>query len=449
MMTVSAYRFFMLISVGLIAAFVVHYSHQQISDMLQTVKENPAGIDGPERKEPVHKKKGSSAFGATSGIGAFGTRHKSGFNADQSDSVGHGKFQGIPSGIAAEISAASENPLEIKEVTTGDYWLAYGDQLLYTASASVPAALIVALSAYIMSVLESVLKFGGWARVANLVSQPFELLPNIFWILPFATLARWLYSLQPESGSLFYDIVVSETAQSIVSWTYQYLIYLGFGFFLLIFFFRENSRKLTECEQIIESEKLMGTGAVSLYLSLFINAFFKQIFIRQLAFCTLFIFLMDFAFLTIIDVNQAYSTATVFSESARLQHSQKTAEQEIKNQGKENYSGFLQALSDNRSDNNILSSLIDAVQSNPSLLLSPDWRRKYQSVCRNEGTVRMTDCLPGDTRYEWQVLPESQFRNVYFQEVSSFYFRQNVLIIFVMFIAIFSIFDCRILIDER
>jgi hypothetical protein len=444
-MTHARFRTFAFLTVCVVTVWIALVSHQSLNNLLTVVGETQSKFRSTVKAPRVDSP--GTSFGSISREGAFGSKTGGGFGG-ASKAQGAPATSDVPLSVAAEIGTMTSSDKGFSDFSALIFWKSYVRQLAFTTITAAPAALLVALLAFFMSTIESVLKFDGRSKLGNMISQPFEILPNIFWILPFATLARWLYSLQPDSDSIFLDFVISEPVQTFVSWAYQFLVYLGFGFFFLIFFYRENQRRLIEFEQVIESEKLMGSNVVSIYLSLFVNAFLKQLFFRQVAFCTLFIFLMDFAILAVINVNQAYSVATVFSESARMEREHLESDQQLQNLNRASYSRFFANMDLQTWKETPLKPVIMKVKTEPALLLSPGWRAEYNSICLKLNAKSRAECLPGNMPHEWMDLPDSQFENVYFQRVSSFYFYQNILLIFILFIVIFTVFDSKRLIDE-
>jgi hypothetical protein len=380
----------------------------------------------------------SPATGVRRGAGLDGKA----FNGARSSSV----FGQLPRSVAKEL------PKELSSQTsygalTASLLRQYVGRLFFALAANLPAAICAALFAYVLAALEQAFAFMGRSTAARLCVLPCDVLPNILWILPLTTAARWIYSAQPESNSFFYQIIIGDYWQYSTFLLYQFLIYFGFSLFLLIFMYRQNYGLLRDCTPIIEAERLQGLGLASIYRTLFIHTFLRGVFLRQILFCSLFVFLMDFAFLSVANINQAYSTPTVFSEAARFSHQQQKAEVSSRNFNGIAHFEVVNLVLDTDSFSEPLQDLAAEVRTRPELMLDQHWRHQLSNFCKDQYSEIQDLCPDELTSKSWLSITPLLVENVFFMVMRNYYWSMNILVICVFFVLNIVVVDLKVLLN--
>ena len=241
-----------------VTVLLLVFSFVRINDGLTKVLSNIVGIE--------EFKQGQLAQKHASGVGTFGQRaikKSKGVVANVTrkffePSLSSKISTALPRSVRKELAFDQSSRMFQDSFLTAGILTQYFNQLAFAFAATLPAAVLAALAAYLLAAFEQALAFLGRSTSARLSILPFDVIPYILWVFPMTSVARWIYSTQPETDGVFYQFVISDYWQFSSHFIYQFLIYFGFSMFLFIFMYRQNYVLLRENILIIESERLQN-----------------------------------------------------------------------------------------------------------------------------------------------------------------------------------------------
>jgi hypothetical protein len=177
--------------------------------------------------------------------------------------------------------------------------------LLMTLGIALVAALLLSFVAYKTAVWidDWDVRRGWWRRaLSKFVNYLFDTLPYILWSIVVLWIAVTFY------GS-YIDYWFSYP-------TFLFLLYLGFGLFLLPFFVQENVRQFRTARHdgVFIGESMSGLSDKAIRSRLFKYRFWRKI-PRQVLYGMIFMMLFDFSLFSVVNSSQPNQTPTVFVQA--------------------------------------------------------------------------------------------------------------------------------------
>lgn len=345
------------------------------------------------------------------------------------------------------------------------FYRGYLTKLVYTVLLVAPPAILMCLICYILSCVYEEMNRKGWRWATVWSMEIIDALPYILWVIPFVYLAGWfmtggqdLTRLVQNGLNGMLDLV---GAGYRVRLEFPYAVYimtyfLGFSLFLLLFFFKQNVRKIKDLRAygILDGLRIAGIGNVRLYARLFRVQFSGTTFIRQCLYAVVFIMLFDFSFYSVHRVYNPGREMTVFAEAGRHFRDVDWLKNKLKSRVTTSYQMVLEKL--DRMDNirPPLSDKIDELLQSPGLILDINHRKALENLLSekmHQGSQNgrywqnQTDLNALKQRL---VLRTDEQDYIFFSVISDCYTRTNIAFIFLLFFSLFLLFDLKGLLDE-
>lgn len=318
--------------------------------------------------------------------------------------------------------------------------LAYAFLLILT-----PAFLVCALSFLIACLLEELDR--RWSRlgIADFIVEAIDSLPYILWSIPFIYGAVQLREMwRPRS--------------SYPGWLHFSILFFGFSLFLMLFFIRQNRRKLRDlgASGMVDGLRVTGIGTVRLYSRIFRFQFFRRLFSRQFLYAMVFIMLFDFSFCSIHEAYQSTQKKTVFARGGHLLDRATVLKADLKlSTNNESYATSLERLSGLLPGNHPGQELIRGLIRREELIFQPDRRKALADVLKKE----LANAWERDEKERFKKLNTLKSKLSFFSSLEQetaftsslayFYTGMNGAFIFLLFFIIFIKFDIRGLLDEK
>ena len=158
---------------------------------------------------------------------------------------------------------------------------------------------------------------------------------------------------------------------------------------------------------------------------------------------------MDFAFLSVADVNQAYSTPTVFSETARFSQQQRRAEVSSRNVQGVTHMDLVESILNNHNLRGTILDVAAEIKIGPELILDREWRGRLRNKCEEQISENKYLCPNELTSQMWVSGTSLLIENVFFMAMKDFYWSLNILVICIFFMLNLIVVDLKVFLNAQ
>jgi hypothetical protein len=343
--------------------------------------------------------------------------------------------------------------------------LAFAQQVLLTALAAVPASALVVSLSFLLVATTMALEYFNWRRSGQVLILIFDLMPYVLFSLFAITIGQSVFEWQPtdwwwEELQALLESGNSRQVQNLVS---NFILYVGYALFLIVFLFRENKRWLLAIDRrgILDGLRNRGLREREIFAFIFRTPFLGTQFPRQFFFVLVFSLLLDFAFVSIHSFSQSYAINTVFREGAYHKEMSQRLENEIAVERDVSLEMVLSEI-----DRTWVETLaLENVPQRPAplSLLVPKAEQPVvawlRALCTLRRTETGTDCIllirdtdAGNTNKidlgEDLYVDTKEGRRIAHEHLARVYTLLNTTLIFSLFFAVFVVFDRKEIFDE-
>ncbi len=314
----------------------------------------------------------------------------------------------------------------------------YISSLIMTLFIAIFSASILSLLAYRIAML-----IDGWeaqhqfAR-ASVLEHLFDTLPYILWSIIGLSIAFTILGQNPASEGRYVVFLL--------------LIYLGFGLFLLPFFVQENTRQFRQARNdgVFDGERMSGLSDKRIRLRLLRYRFSSNM-ARQILYAAIFMMLFDFSLYDGENVRGSYQlayTPTVFVQ-ASVYYKRNYQLAELQADSK-NYRKLLSAFAEQAPAEHSAQPLVKQLLEQPWQLFVRANQTRLQQLIKQEPPVSITinsgaqlKTYDKNSLLRQLVLSKNEQNAIFFKQISDNHLYMNVLVLFGLFLVVFSLFDLR------
>ena len=343
--------------------------------------------------------------------------------------------------------------------------LAFAQQVLLTAVAAVPASALVVSLSFLLVATTMALEYFNWRRGGQVLVLIFDLMPYVLFSLFAIAIGQSVFEWQPTDWwpEELQALLESDNSRQIQNLISNFILYVGYALFLIVFLFRENKRWLLAIDRrgILDGLRNRGLREREIFAFIFRTPFLGTQFPRQFFFVLVFSLLLDFAFVSIHSFSQSYAVNTVFREGAYHKNMSQSLENKIALEHDVSLEMILREI-----DLTWVETLAgEKAPQRPSLLslLVPTAEQPVAAWLRSLCTLRKTktgaDCIlliadaNAGTTNEIDLeadlyIHNEEGRRVAHEHLARVYTLVNITLIFSLFFTVFVVFERKEIFDD-